>query len=373
MGSKNIHSEPFDEGTISKLEIFENYTQAWIPTFVMQGEIPEIHIFDFFSGPGYDENGVSGSPIRILNKIYEHIGNIMKQGTKVIVHFNEFEPKRVSQPKFEALKINCQEHIDNHSKFKYFLTTNYYNKDAAELFNELLPVMDKYPSLVFLDQNGVKFISEEYLTKLDRLQKTDFLFFISSSFFKRYGQTDEFRNALEIDIDELKESKYADMHRLVVNKIKSRLSLDSTTKIFPYSIKKNSNIYGILFGSKSYAAVHKFLSIGWKRNEVNGEADFDIDDDLEKDQLHIFEGKKLTKIENFQNELKAFLHKKGKVTNKEIIVYTYEQGHIPKHTIPLIKEMQKAKLLTFEGSYLYLNYENAFRKKKIITYTIKAR
>ena len=44
MGAKNIHSEPFDKGTITKLEIFEDYAQAWIPTFVMQS-VKEIHIF----------------------------------------------------------------------------------------------------------------------------------------------------------------------------------------------------------------------------------------------------------------------------------------------------------------------------------------
>jgi hypothetical protein len=65
MGAKNLHSEPFDKGTITKLEIFEDYAQAWIPTFVMSG-VPEIHIFDFFSGPGYDSEHIPGSPIRIL-------------------------------------------------------------------------------------------------------------------------------------------------------------------------------------------------------------------------------------------------------------------------------------------------------------------
>lgn len=370
MSSKNIHSEPFDKGTITKLEIFEDYTQAWIPTFVMQKGVDEIHIFDFFSGPGYDINGIPGSPIRILQKIDEQLGNFLAKKTKIVVHFNEFQPKRVSQPKFEALKENCEKYISEHPKFKYFLSAKYYNKDAGELFIELLPIIRLYPSLVFLDQNGVKFISEEYINKLDELKTTDFLFFVSSSFFRRYGTTDEFKKALEIDIDELEKSKYSDMHRLVVNKVKSRLPPHSKTKIFPYSIKKNTNIYGILFGSKSYTAVDKFLSIGWKRNELNGEADFDIDQDLKKGQLDMFSGKKLTKIENFQNELKEYLRTKEEITNKEIIIYTYEQGHIPKHAVALMKKLKSEKLITLEGSHLYLNYINVFRKKNIVTYQI---
>lgn len=82
MGSKNIHLEPFDKETITKLEIFEDYVQAWIPTFVMKPHVTEIHIFDFFSGPGYDSENDSGSPIRILDKINKHYGNIMSKKTK---------------------------------------------------------------------------------------------------------------------------------------------------------------------------------------------------------------------------------------------------------------------------------------------------
>ena len=48
MPYKDLHSEPFDETTITKLEIFEDYAEAWIPTFVMQRSVDEIHVFDFF-------------------------------------------------------------------------------------------------------------------------------------------------------------------------------------------------------------------------------------------------------------------------------------------------------------------------------------
>lgn len=86
MAYKDLHSEPFDEGTIAKLEIFEDYAQAWIPTFVMQG-IPEIYIFDFFAGTGYDKNGVEGSPIRILKKIKEQRGNLFQKKVKIKLFF----------------------------------------------------------------------------------------------------------------------------------------------------------------------------------------------------------------------------------------------------------------------------------------------
>lgn len=106
MGNLDLHSKPFDRSTIAKLEIFEDYAQAWIPTFVMQGR-PSIHIFDFFAGTGYDKLGVKGSPIRILDKINSQVGNVFKNNTTIVVHLNEFEPNKREQRKFELLKESC--------------------------------------------------------------------------------------------------------------------------------------------------------------------------------------------------------------------------------------------------------------------------
>jgi len=371
MASKNLHIEPFDKGTITKLEIFEDYAQAWIPTFVMQPSVSEIHIFEFFSGPGYDCNGVAGSPIRILQKINEQLGNILLKKTKIVLHLNEFEPTKKAQDKFELLKESCNEFILKNPKFKYFLTVNFYNENAELLFFKLLPDINKFPSLVYLDQNGVKFISQEYIDKLEKLNTTDFLYFVSSSFFKRYGKTEEFRKALEIDSTELESEEYRNMHRLVFNKIKSRLPEKTSLKLFPFSIKKNANIYGIVFGAKNYAAVDKFLNIAWKRNELNGEADFDIDQDKNKVQLDIFEGKKMTKIEQFQTDLENKLMWQSSISNKSVLIYTYENGHIPQHAVELIKRMKKDGKLHYEATSPYLNYENVFRKNNIVNYTIK--
>src|ERR1700741_3236166 len=100
MGYKDLHDEPFDDSTIAKLEIFEDYAQAWLPTFIMQG-MPTLCVFDFFSGTGYDKNGVAGSPIRILQKIKEQIGHVYQKKTKIKVFLNEYEPNKTEQKKFE--------------------------------------------------------------------------------------------------------------------------------------------------------------------------------------------------------------------------------------------------------------------------------
>ena len=370
MGSKNIHIEPFDKGTITKLEIFEDYAQAWIPTFVMQQHVKEIHIFDFFSGPGYDSKSVPGSPIRLLDKVNEHLGIILSKKTKIVLHLNEFEPTKKKQLKFELLKENCNAYINRNPKFKYFLTINFYNEAAENLFFKLTSYISKYPSLVYLDQNGVKFISQKYINKLEELRTTDFLYFVSSSFFKRYGKTEEFRKSLQIDVSELEAEEYRNIHRLVLNKMKSRLPETTELKLFPFSIKKNTNIYGIVFGSKNYAAVNKFLTIAWKRNELNGEANFDIDNDNTKNQLTLFDDKRMTKIEKFQSDLEYKLLEKNSVTNKEVLIYTYQCGHIPKHAEVVLKKLKKEAKLNYDTQTPYLTYEKVFRNNNIINYQI---
>jgi len=64
----DFHEKPFDEGTITKLQIFELYAREWIPVFLASSRPPrsEIHVFDFFAGPGVDGNGEPGSPLRVL-------------------------------------------------------------------------------------------------------------------------------------------------------------------------------------------------------------------------------------------------------------------------------------------------------------------
>ena len=369
MGYKDLHIKPFDKGTIAKLEIFEDYAQAWIPTFVMQSA-SEIHIFDFFSGPGYDSKMVPGSPIRLLKKINEHLGNILNRGTKIVLHLNEFEPNKKKQAKFEMLKENCCHFIQEQPKFKYFLKVHYYNESAEQLFFNLLPLIEEYPSLVYLDQNGVKFVSEEYINKFESLNTTDFLYFVSSSFFKRFGTTDEFKRVLDFDLENFEKAEYRNIHRLVIEKIKSKLSQNTKLKLFPFSIKKGANIYGIIFGAKHFRAVDKFLDIAWKRNKLNGEADFDIDEDLGKGQLYLFGSKKMTKIEKFQNDLEKKILKGELVTNQDVLIYTYESGHSPQHSTELVKRLKGAQL-HYEGRTPGINYDNVFKKKNIVNYTLK--
>ena len=119
----DIHKKPFDEGTVAKLEIFEDYAEAWLPTFVMSGA-RKIAIFDFFAGPGYDVNRVPGSAIRILKQVKHHIDNIKVKGTRIEIYLNEYVGKKLA-----VLKEACQDFLTANPDVNSVVNLHYSNND----------------------------------------------------------------------------------------------------------------------------------------------------------------------------------------------------------------------------------------------------
>jgi len=361
----DLHDKPFKDSTICKLEIFEDYTQAWIPAFVSQGYYKTIHIFDFFAGTGYDQNGIKGSPIRILDKLKEQIGYFFKYNIQAVVHFNEF-----NQKKYEQLVSSCSEYMEENNNLKYHVSIKYYNEDFEKLFPELLPEISKYPALVFLDQNGIKFLSDNYLLALEKTSKTDFIYFVSSSYFLRFGEEEEFRKHLDIDIEEAKNGGYKHIHRNITEQLRKKLPENTELKLYPFSLKKGANIYGIIFGASHPLAVHKFLDISWKRNPTNGDANFDIDDDTGPIQLELFEKPKLKKLESFQKDVEVKVLSGEIKTNIQAIEYTYSQGHIPKHATDCLIKLNKRGNITYNSRTPLISYDSVYKDKREIIYEV---
>jgi three-Cys-motif partner protein len=365
MPTKNLHEKPFDEGTLVKLELFEDYAKEWIPTFVMS-RYKEIWIFDFFAGAGYDLNGVPGSPIRILKQIKNQIGNIFQSGIKIHVCFNEFDKK-----KFKQLNDSCLQYLSENPDVKRAISVYYYNEDFALLFPRTLNKICDYPSLVYLDQNGIKFLSDKYLLQLEKTKTTDFLYFISSSYFWRLGDTKGFQDNLNIDMEKAKQNPYKYIHKSILEQLRNKIPLNSELVLYPFTIKKPKGVYGIIFGAKHIRAVDKFLRTAWDRNNINGEANFDIDEDESKAQLNLFEGKKLTKKEIFAKLLREKLISGELKTNKDAYQYTLMQGHIACHAAEEIKNMKKENLLNYDTKSPLINYEQIYKNERIITYIVK--
>ena len=396
---RDLHSKPFDEGTLKKLEIFELYTVEWLPTFIMSGA-EHIWIFDFFAGTGYDLNHTPGSPIRILRQIKKQLGNMYQKNTKMYLVFNEYD-----KIKFKQLKEACDNLVETDSELKrakanQILNYSIFQEDFAVLFPQFIKQINLYPSLVFLDQNGVKFLADEYFTPLINSHSTDYLYFVSSSYVRRFGETLEFSKSISCDLKRAEKEPATWIHRNILEQLRKRIPQGNKTKLYPFSIKKNINVYGIIFGASHPRAVDKFLATAWKENSINGEANFDIDDDKNKSQLCLLQGgedlsqtddwveetvacirkefpdcaitlslgeKPLTKIEKFQQSLRENIISKKLLTNKDVYDYTLEQGHIPIHATEEMKRMRNEGLITYSRSPK-VNYEQVYKNNNIVTY-----
>jgi len=224
--------------------------------------------------------------------------------------------------------------------------------------------------LVYLDQNGIKFLADKYLLALEKVSTTDFLYFISSSYFWRFGESDEFSEYININMAEAKKNSYTFIHRSIIEQLRNKLPPNTNLSLYPYSLKKGANIHGIIFGASHPRAVEKFLSVVWKQNEINGEANFDIDDDNNKKQGHLFDAPKLTKIQRFEEDVKHKILSQEISNNFELFDYTLKEGHIGKHAAKCLKEMKEKGEISYEGCSPLVTYENVYKKRKRVVYRV---
>lgn len=366
MPGKNIHDKPFDEGTITKLEIFQHYAREWLPPLVLSKR-SRLFIFDFFAGTGYDKNHVPGSPIRILTEVKNQISSIVANGTTLNIFFNEYDKK-----KYVLLRNACDSFLADNPELKqnYFII-HLFNERFEKLYDKIEPYIGLGPSLVYLDQNGVKFIADKYFTSITSRSQTDFIYYVSSSYFIRFGNKPGFCNIISPnDLKILKEKPYKYIHNELLNHFKSKLPSGSPIMLYPFTIKKKAGVYGIIFGASHIRAADKFLRMAWKINEVNGSANFDIDDDLDKDQYVLWGTQPIKKVDAFKKCLCDKILSGDIQNNKEAFEFAISMGHVGSQAMEEIREMKKNKLITYAARSPKVNYEAIYQNKEIVGFQI---
>src|SRR5262245_59751694 len=99
MANTDFHDSPFDEGTLTKLDIFELYLREWLPVFLAppKNYRRELHIVDFFAGPGTDPKGQLGSPLRTLRQLSSYRDLPGWKAVRVHVHFFDRDPAKIAR------------------------------------------------------------------------------------------------------------------------------------------------------------------------------------------------------------------------------------------------------------------------------------
>jgi three-Cys-motif partner protein len=342
MPSKSLYSEPFDDGTLFKLKILKDYFKEWLPVFVASNNPiwNKIQIFDLFAGAGKDISGVSGSPLILIDELNKWKTSIQNNNLSVRLIINEYEKKY-----YEQLVINIKELKDGNS-----YEVKSINEDFKIVFDEYYESMKVSANFLFLDQNGIKQITENVFKEIIDLKQTDFLFFISSSFIKRFGDSESFQKYLKITKQDFHNKSYYHIHRIVLDYYRSLTPKSSKYYIAPFSIKKPAGIYGLIFGTNHIYGLEKFLNVCWKHDKLTGEANFDIDN--EKINLlspSLFEEYNVPKkIQLFEENLKEKILSDNFKNDLEIYTYSLEEGFLPRHANKVLHELKESKTIEFK-------------------------
>ena len=354
--AKDFHNKPFDEETILKLGIFQGYIREWLPVFLSRKSFSTINIFDFFAGPGRDCNGVKGSPLIIVEELKKYLENpafSAASDVEVKVLFNDD-----SQNKIDLLK----KEISHENAFTLETPTNLSFEESFTAQKRILE-SPSAAKLVILDQSGIKQITHDTFKELINFPATDFMFFISSSILKRFISVEEVRQYFpNMSAEEINAIPAADIHRFICQYYQMLVPSGKDFYLAPFSIKKRSNIYGIIFGTGILRGLEKFLKVCWNLDSVSGEANYDIDDDILRKGETLFPEMNIShKIDLYKRQLFAFLHEYR--SNNELYQFTLENGCLPTHTFDILEELRAEKRLEVKPSdtrkrsyYLSWNY-----------------
>lgn len=355
MGKTDIHKEPFDAGTKAKLELLRLYIRGWLPVFIKDSKIPypQIEIYDYFAGEGQDSIDTHGSPLIILTELKSYCANLIQKRIKLTILFNDFD-----KSKYQKLEDSKNSFLNKCSQNKTYgfcdktypvpncpFNLKLENSSFPILFNSLQNEFSQNPSIprfMFIDQYGIKYVTKEVFQKLVNLPKTDFLFFFSSSYLRRFKDLPEFKKYIDDNrIIDFSDSKPTQSHRIVYNYFKSLVTKESYF-LGQFSIKKGSNVYGLIFGSNSHLGMRKFLDAAWKIDKFTGEANHDIDGDaIRIGQLSLdFDNSvnKIKKLYLYEQNLIGFLQRPKH--NREVYVYSLEQGINIPNTNGILKKLE---------------------------------
>ncbi|RMG19061.1 MAG: hypothetical protein D6730_22170, partial [Bacteroidetes bacterium] len=184
---------------------------------------------------------------------------------------------------------------------------------------------------------------KEVFLKIVTQRQTDFLFYISSSYINRFREHESFKKYLEVEKIDFEGKSYFQCHRVILDYYKSLIPENYEYYLAPFSIKKNSNIFGLIFGSSHPLALEKFLAAAWKIDKLRGEANYDIDKDrINPATPSLFpEFNTPKKLQVFEEELTNQILQRNLLSNYDVYLFGLTNGFLPKHVNTIIRKLIK--------------------------------
>lgn len=332
MPKEEIDEKPFSESTLTKLDLFQRYAREWLPVF-LGGRIrfPEINICDFFSGSGTDSEGTWGSALRLLSVIREYRDRIENTPVKVRVFLSDKSKTKIARL-MERIKA------EEFDRLPVEITTE--ALPFEECFGQLQPRLARpeAANLLIVDQYGVKHLDSTF-DAIVQCPATDFLAFVSSSWFQRFHSLPEVARYL---VDHRPEA-YHLAHRVALDAYRKRLPQARKYYLGEFSLKSGSNIYGVVFGSAHPLGMSKFLKSAWQLDGTNGSANFDVEREGifgNQNQQFLFGGTP-KKVEVFESELEHGIRDETCRNEMDVLELCFQHGVTPQHASSVLKKLKK--------------------------------
>lgn len=371
--AEDINKKPYNDATQLKLDIFRDCFKEWFPVFVNHKWIKGVQVFDFFAGSGKDIKGNSGSPLVLLEEAKGSNRSFCSKVNKPVKFiFNEARKQKSIE-----LDSNVNEYINNCENINN-CGGCIYEKEVKQLeFKELFKeqtiiniLKDKnIAKFLLLDQYGFSQIDDKIFKQLISFPKTDFVFFITSSFIKRFHSHPYVKTYLDTEKINFDESRPNECHRIIAKYFRNIVPSSQEYYLHHFSIRKDEkkgNYYGLIFGSNHTLGMEKFVKVCWQKDRFSGESNFNIDNDYEIGTL-FYNSDSSNKREIVSKDLKELVLSAKFSNNIEGLKYTLKKGCEPSLFISVIKELEIQKKVKRTGD---LNY-SATNIHKVKTFGIE--
>ena len=360
MAKKDINKDVFTEETMLKLEIFRQCFREWYPVFVHNKFISHIFVYDMFAGSGKDIAQHPGSPIILFQEARgdkrQHCKSLLKRGIPFITFgYNELdEVKRTElesnvSAEFTLCKSQCIEKVCPFQNAFFFESQDFSSLINNRRLNQILSNA-KYAKFILLDQYGFKQINDEVFLKLVNSPTTDFIFFIASSFVKRFKDLPAVTAYFKKNKISFDETRPKECHKVITDYFRSLIPADKKYYLHSFTIQKGSNYYGLIFGSAHSLGMEKFVKVCWKADRQAGESNCNLYNDFEPGTL-LYDPLYTNKKTRIIKEIKEKILNSTIKDNITGLEYALECGCEPKLFVEVMDSMIKENRVEILGTY----------------------
>jgi hypothetical protein len=167
-----------------------------------------------------------------------------------------------------------------------------------------------------------------------------------SSYLRRFRDLELFNQFIDTKKLDYDNTPPSHCHRVIADYFESLIPTDKEYYIGAFSIKKESNYYGLIFGSSHSLGAEKFQKVCWTVDKLTGAADYNIDRELGYKNPNgiLFEEISVPqKIRNFKERLEVQIINGLISTDNEAYKFALKERCLIRHASEVLKKLVENK------------------------------